>query len=107
MSTFKKAFEIRQTALDAVETIRNELKHYPDSDEYELISQEADRQCIYTQDNWDVVNLMRCSDEMDEAEAMAGPLSEYADIDTYMTALAYSIWDQLISEEFNKEQDDE
>ena len=106
MSTFKKAFEIRQSALDAVETIRNELEHYPDSDEYELICQEADRQCIYTQDNWDVVNLMRCSDEYDEALEMAGPLSEYDDIDAYMTALAYSIWEQLIAEEFNKEEDD-
>jgi len=102
MSTFQKAFEIRQTALDAVETIRNELEHYPDSDAHELISQEADRQCIYTQDNWDVVNLMRGSDEMDEALEMAGPLSEYESIDRYMTVLAYCIWDQLISEEFNK-----
>ena len=102
MSTFKKAFEIRQSALDAVEVIRNELEHYPDSDEHELIFQEADRRCIYTQDNWDVVNLMRCTDEMDEAEEMAGPLSEYDNIERYMAVLAYSIWEQLIAEEFNK-----
>ena len=102
MSTFQKAFEIRQSAVDAVETIREELEHYPDGDAFELIAQEADRQCIYTQDNWDVVNLMRCSDEFDEALEIAGPLSEYESIDRYMTVLAFCIWEQLISEEFNK-----
>ena len=102
MSTFKSSREVYESARDSAETILQELKHYPDDDVQEMIHQAADRQCIYTQDNWDVVNLMRFSDEMYEAQVMMGPMGEYDDLDAYMTALAYYIWDLLITEEVNK-----
>ncbi len=102
MSTFKSSREVYESARDSADTIRRELEHYPDDDVFGLIHQEAERQCIYTQDNWDVVNLMRFSDEMGEAEDMAGSLGGHEGIDSYMTALAFYIWEQLITEEVNK-----
>ncbi len=102
MSTYKNIREVYESAADCADTIRNEMKHYPDNDVEELVMQEAERQCIYTQDNWDVCNIMRCSDEMDHAQELA-PISQYESIDDYLTALAFNIWDQLICEELNKE----
>ncbi len=102
MSTYKNIREVYESAADCADTIRNEMKHYPDNDVDELVWQEADRQCIYTQDNWDVCNIMRCSDEMYGAEVLA-PISQYESLDDYMTALAYHIWDQLIREALDKE----
>ena len=94
MSTFKCSREIYQSASDSADSIRNEMKHYPDNDIGELIDQEAERQTIYTQDNWDVVNIMRCSDEMEVAEDMID-LSDYT-IDGYMETAAAIIWHELI-----------
>ncbi len=102
MSTFKNIREVYESAADSADTIRNEMKHYPDNDVDELVLQEADRQCIYTQDNWDVCNIMRCSDEMYTAEELA-PMSEYKNPDDYMAALAFNIWEQLIREALNEE----
>jgi hypothetical protein len=96
MSTYKCIREVYESAADAADTIRNEMK-YPDNDIQELVSQEADRLCIYTQDNWDVVNIMRCSDEMIEAQEYAS-MGEFDGIDSHMTVLAFYIWGQLIAE---------
>ena len=104
MSTYKNIREVYESAADSADTIRREIKHY-DADEerqQEMVWQEADRQCIYTQDNWDVCNIMRCSDEMYTAEDLA-PMSEYEGPDSYMMALAFHIWEQLIREALNKE----
>jgi hypothetical protein len=97
MSTYKCIREVYESAADAADTIRNEMKHYPDNDIQELIDQEADRLCIYTQDNWDVCNIMRCSDEMETAESMAVDFTPN-NIDEYMGVLAYYIWHELITE---------
>ena len=102
MSTFRNIREVYESAADSADTIRHTMKHYPDSDVDELVWQEADRQCIYTQDNWDVCNIMRCSDEMYTAEDLA-PMSEYEGPDSYMMALAFHIWEQLIREALSEE----
>jgi hypothetical protein len=99
MSTYKCIREVYESAADAADTIKREIKHY-DADEerqQELVSQEADRLCTYTQDNWDVCNIMRCSDEMYEAEVLS-PIGEYTEANDYMTALAFYVWEQLIAE---------
>ena len=99
MSTYKCIREVYESAADAADTIKREIKHY-DADEerqQELVYQEADRLCIYTQDNWDVCNIMRCSDEMYEAEVLS-PMGEHPELDAYMTVLAFHIWEQLINE---------
>ena len=99
MSTYKVIREVYESAADAADTIRNEIKHY-DADEerqQQLVSQEADRLCIYTQDNWDVCNIMRCSDEMYEAQEYAS-MVEFDGTDSLMVVLAFHIWEQLITE---------
>ena len=101
--TFKCSREVYETARDSADSIRNELKHYPENEALELVYQEADRQCIYTQDNWDVVNLFRCDLESIDVP----PMSEYDNIDRYMEAAAWHIWTNLMFEELSKEQDDE
>ena len=97
MSTYKCIREVYESAADAADTIRNEMKHYPDNDVETLVSQEADGLCIYTQDNWDVVNIMRCSDEMVEAQEYAS-MGEFECIDSHMAVLAFYVWEQLIAE---------
>lgn len=101
MSTFTCTREIYESAADAADTIRYEMKHYPDNDIQELIDQEAGRQSIYTQDNWDVVNIMRFSDEMETAESMID-MSECT-IDQYMSTAAAIIWHELITEALQEE----
>jgi hypothetical protein len=99
MSTYKCIREVYESAADAADTIKREIKHY-DADEerqQELVYQEADRLCTYTQDNWDVVNIMRCSYEMIEAQEFAS-VGEFDGIDSHMTVLAFHIWEQLINE---------
>ena len=102
MSTYRRTFDVYETAADHADLILAEEVHVdpPSADEWrlEMISYEADRECIFTQDNWDVVNLFRCSPEMDEAESMGGPLGDYDSIDQYMSAMAYYVWEQLIRE---------
>ena len=102
MSTYKNIREVYESAEDCADTIRYAMKHYPDEDVEELVWQEADRLCIYTQDNWDVCNIMRCSDELYEAEVLA-PIGDFKEADAYMTALAYHLWEQLIREALDKE----
>ena len=102
MSTYKTIREVYESAADSADTIRNEMEHYPDNDIGELVVQEADRQCIYTQDNWDVCNIMRCSDEMYVAEVLS-PLEDFESIDHYMQVLAFRLWEELIQLELNKE----
>ena len=97
MSTYKCIREVYEAAADAADTIRHELKHYPDEDMQELIDQEAGRQSIYTQDNWDVCSIMRCSDEMDTAESMID-LCDCTVIDQYMSTAAAIIWHELITQ---------
>ena len=103
MSTFRNIREVYESAADSADTIRHTMKHYPDSDVDELVWQEADRQCIYTQDNWDVCNIMRCSNEMYEAEVLA-PIGDFKEADAYMTALAYHLWEQLIREALEEDE---
>jgi hypothetical protein len=103
MSTYKCSREVYESAADAADTIRNEMKHYPDNDVETLIHQEADRLCIYTQDNWDVVNIMRCSYEMIEAQEFAS-MGEFDGIDSHMTVLAFHIWEQLITEALQEDE---
>ena len=103
MSTYKCIREVYESAADAADTIRNEMKHYPDNDIETLIHQEADRLCTYTQDNWDVVNIMRCSDEMVEAQEYAS-MGEFEGIDSHMAVLAFYVWEQLISEALQEDE---
>ena len=103
MSTYKCIREVYESAADAADTIRNEMKHYPDNDIETLINQEADRLCTYTQDNWDVVNIMRCSDEMDEAQEYAS-MGEFEGIDSHMAVLAFYVWEQLIAEALQEDE---
>ena len=103
MSTYKCIREVYESAADAADTIRNEMKHYPDNDVETLVSQEADRLCIYTQDNWDVVNIMRCSDEMVEAQEYAS-MGEFEGIDSHMAVLAFYVWEQLIAEALQEDE---
>jgi hypothetical protein len=105
MSTYKCIREVYESAADAADTIKREIKHY-DADEerqQELAHQEADRLCIYTQDNWDVVNIMRCSDEMEVAESMIEDFSP-SGINGYMAVLAFYIWEQLITEALQEDE---
>ena len=97
MSTFKNTREIYESAADCAIAIGAEMKHYPDNDVDALVYQEADRMCIYTQDNWDVCNIMRLSDEMSEAQDREAVASQ-GDLDGLMTSLAFHIWEQLINE---------
>ena len=103
MSTYKCIREVYESAADAADTIRNEMKHYPDNDIETLIHQEADRLCTYTQDNWDVVNIMRCSDEMVEAQEYAS-MGEFEGIDSHMAVLAFYVWEQLIAEALQEDE---
>jgi len=103
MSTYKCSREVYESAADAADTIRNEMKHYPDNDVETLTHQEADRLCTYTQDNWDVVNIMRCSYEMIEAQEFAS-MGEFDGIDSHMTVLAFHIWEQLITEALQEDE---
>ena len=78
---------------------RNELEHCKPVDNLEdwyaeQVYAAADRECIWTQDNWDVVNLFRC--ELDDFDLP--PLAEWDDIDHFMAAAAWRIWEQLIRE---------
>ena len=100
MSTYKCIRDIYNEAEESADTIRNEMKRHPDNDVETLVSQEADSLCIWTQDNWDVCNIMRCSDEMIEAQEYAS-MGEFDGIDSYMTVLAFHIWEQLINEALN------
>ena len=102
MSTFKCSREIYELAADAADTIRNEMKHYPDNDVETLVSQEAERLCIYTPDNWDVCNIMRCSDEMETAESMVEDFNP-SNLNEYMEVLAHYIWHDLVSQLLNRE----
>ena len=106
MSTFRNIREVYETANGIADMLRNEREHVDpvDVEEWysESVCEAADRECIYTQDNWDVCNIMRCSDEMYTAEDLA-PMSEYEGPDSYMMALAFHIWEQLIREALNKE----
>ena len=101
MSTYKCSREVYEAAADAAECIRNENKHYPDNDMQELIDEEAGRLSIYTQDNWDVCNIMRCSDEMADAESMID-MGECT-IDQYMATAAAIVWIALITEALEDE----
>jgi hypothetical protein len=97
MSTYKCIREVYESAADAADTIRNEMKHYPDNDTQTLIDQEANTLVIWTSDNWDICNIMRCSDESYAAEENL-TLGDYEFINDYFEALARSIWEQLITE---------
>ncbi len=102
MSTYRNQREVYQTATDIAEALKNERQHADvqpfDVHEWydERVFEEADRECIYTQDNWDVCNLFRCSDEFAMADEV--PVSEFETIDQYFTYVAHSIWCQLIRE---------
>jgi len=97
MSTYKCIREVYESAADAADTIRNEMKHYPDNDIRTLISQEANTLVIWYSDNWDVCNIMRSSDESYAAEDNL-TLGAYESINDYFEALAFAIWEQLINE---------
>lgn len=103
MSTYQNTREVYESAADAAATLNAELKHMAeepfDIEEWwqERIIEEADRLCIWTQDNWDVCNLFRCSPEYDMADEV--PLSEFGTIDSYFTYVAHNIWCQLINDE--------
>lgn len=61
----------------------------------DLISEAADRECIYTSDNYKVVQFMQqwFSEEVDEAEQHWQDCGFVFDnLDNYMTQLAYFIW---------------
>ena len=102
MSTYRNTREVYETARDIAQALHNEREHVDPVDVEDWYSESvyyaADRECTFTQDNWDVVNLFRCSPEMDEAIAMSRDLRDFDSIDQYMAAMAYYVWDQLIRE---------
>ena len=97
MSTYKCIREVYESAADAADTIRNEMKHYPDNDTQTLIYQEANTLVIWACDNWDVCNIMRCSDESYAAEDSL-TLGDFKNVNDYFQELAAAIWEQLITE---------
>lgn len=102
MSTYRNTREVYETARDIAEALHKERQNADvqpfDIHEWysERVYEEADRECTFTQDNWDVCNLFRCSPEFDMADEV--PLSEFATIDQYFAQIAWSIWNQLIME---------
>ena len=102
MSTYVHSREVYQTAQDHAEVIREELKHVEtfDRDEWldDAIFMAADREVIWTQDNWDVCNLFRCSPEFEMADEVHH--GEFQTIDQYFACVAHGIWMQLIREQF-------
>lgn len=61
----------------------------------EFIDDAADRECIYTSDNYKIVQFMQqwFVEEVDEAEQHWQDCGfDFQDLDTYMTQLAYFIW---------------
>ena len=102
MSTYRNQREVYQTARDLADMIHQERQHadvepFDIQDWYlERVYQEADRECTFTQDNWDVCNLFRCSTEFCVADEV--PLSEFEDVDKYFAYVASNIWYQLIAE---------
>ena len=61
----------------------------------ELIDQAADRECIYTADNYKTVQFMQqwFSEEVDDAEQQWQDCGfVFENLDTYMTQIAYFIW---------------
>jgi hypothetical protein len=102
MSTYRNQREVYETARDIADSIHRERQHADvqpfDIHEWyaERVYEEAERECTFTQDNWDVCNLFRCSAEFLYADAV--PLSEFEDIDKYMANMAWHVWNQLIME---------
>ena len=101
MSTYRNQREVYETARGIAQVFKAELEHCQpvfDLDEWydDQVFAAADRECIYTQDNWDVCNLFRCSPEFDMADEV--PMSEFESIDQYFAYVAYNIWCQLIRE---------
>lgn len=98
MSTYRNTREVYETARDIAQALHNEREHVDPVDVEDWYSESvyyaADRECIFTQDNWDVVNLFRC----DLEDFDVPPLSECASIDDYMQTVAWHIWNQLIME---------
>lgn len=65
----------------------------------DLVHQEADRECIYTSDNYKLVQFMQqwFSEEVDEAEErFVEYCFTFQGLDHYMSALAYFIWESHI-----------
>ena len=103
MSTYKCIREVYESAADAADTIRNEMKRYTGNSIETLIYQEANTLVIWTADNWDVCNIMRCSDESYAAEENL-TLGDYEFINDYFGELARAIWEQLISEALQEDE---
>jgi len=99
MSTYRNQREVYETARDIAQVIHNEREHVePIEDLCDWYAEQAfaaaDRECIFTQDNWDVVNLFRC----DLEDYDVPPLMMCEDIDQFMATAAWHIWNQLIME---------
>ena len=98
MSTYRNTREVYETARDIAQMLHNEREHVGPEDVEEWYSESvyaaADRECIYTQDNWDVVNLFRC--DLEDYDIL--PLTMYQSIDDYMAGTAWHIWNALIRE---------
>jgi hypothetical protein len=100
MSTYTCIREIYESAADAADTIRTEMKNYPDNDIGTLICQEANTLVTWTADNWDVCRIMRNSDESYAAEDTL-TLGDYDDVSDYFIYLARGIWHDLICQALN------
>lgn len=98
MSTYRNTREVYETARDIAQALHNEREHVDPVDVEDWYSESvyyaADRECTFTQDNWDVVNLFRC--DLEDFDVPS--LSECASIDDYMQTVAWHIWNQLIME---------
>jgi len=99
MSTYRNQREVYQTARDIADVIHSERKHVePIEDLCDWYAEQsyaaADRECTFTQDNWDVVNLFRC----DLEDYYTPPLEMFKDLDAYMESAAWHVWNQLIME---------
>ena len=104
MSTYKNTHAVYMNAIRIANDLKDELEHVEtfNRDEWldDAIFMAADREVIWTQDNWDVCNLFRCSPEFHMAEDV--PLSEFETVDAYFACIAHSIWTQLIREAFEE-----
>lgn len=98
MSTYRNTREVYEMARDIAQALHNEREHVGPEDVVDWYEQSvnyaADRECIYTQDNWDVVNLFRC----DLEDYYVPPMAMYESIDDYMAGTAWHIWNTLIME---------
>ena len=98
MSTYRNTREVYETARDIAQMLHNEREHVDPVDVEDWYAESvyaaADREGIYTSDNWDVVNWFRCGLDYHDIP----PVRDCESIDDYMQTAAWHIWNTLIME---------